>query len=154
MLYKNVFEQLQKISDEINLIKDNLHKAYVLREKKEYEACLWMLRNTLELICKNIYANTQSFESNDLELRHIIKKLEENGIIPRSILPHIRTVQTFGNYGSHTEIKDVNVLNEKMIQPPIMSTEIIFSWFVNEYHCFREKKSDSLIHTLLSSNRF
>ena len=68
MLYKNAIEQLQNVLTEIGQIKANLQKAYDHKKQKDYEACLWMLRNTLEGICKNIYANEFSKATNGLEL--------------------------------------------------------------------------------------
>lgn len=134
MLYKNGFEQLQKITDEIKHINDSLQKAYSHKDKQDYETCLWTLRNTLEAICKNVYMNEISTDVKDIELRIVIKKLDENDKIPHHILPHIRNVQTFGNHGSHPPKHDDVPLTEKMIQPAIASMEIVNEWFVNVYH--------------------
>jgi len=141
MLYKNAFEQLQNVLTEIGEIKADLQKAYDHKKQEDYEACLWMLRNTLEGICKNIYANEFTTTINGLELRQLIRKLEETNKIPGNILPHVRTVQTFGNYGSHPDNTKKRELNEKMVQPPITSMEVIMAWFINEYHCLPEHNS-------------
>jgi hypothetical protein len=142
MLYKNAFDQLQIVLNEVGQIKANLQKAYDHKVQKDYEACLWMLRNTLEGICKNIYSNEISSDTNGLELRQIIKKLEEGNKIPYNILPHIRTVQTFGNFGSHSDNNEKRELTEKMIQPPITSMEVVLVWFTSEYHGIPEKHSN------------
>jgi hypothetical protein len=148
MLYQNANEHLCKITGEINQIEAILKKAYFHIDQNDYEACLWMLRNTLEAVCKNIFVNEISSETNGIELRQIIKKLEEGDKVPRNILPHIRTVQTFGNFGSHTKGLSADELNEKMIQPPISSMEIIYRWFVNDYHGFDFYDTDNRVKSL------
>lgn len=154
MLYKSAYEQLQTVTNEIELIKTSLQKAYYHKKQKDFEACLWMLRNTLEAICKNLYVNEISTEVTGLELRQLIKKLEEGEKIPRNILPHVRTIQTFGNYGSHTENLGNKGLNDEMINPAITCMEIVYNWFINEYHRFSNETPDLELKSLMSFYKF
>lgn len=154
MIYKSAFEKLQAVTDEIEQIKTTLEKAYYHKKQQDYEACLWMLRNTLEAICKNLYVNEISPDVNGLELRQLIKKLEENEKIPRDILPHVRTIQTFGNYGSHTENLGNKGLTEEKIKPAIACMEIFYNWFINQYHGFTEENKSTELQSLLSFYKF
>ena len=139
MLYKSAYNQVQEISAEIEQIKRLLEKAYYYKDQKDFNACLWMLRNTLEAICKNIYKIEISPDINDIELRNIIKKIDIEGKVPKNILLQIRNVQNFGNYGAHNENDGNNKLSDVDINPPLLSMDIVFKWFINEYHGISEE---------------
>lgn len=141
-LFINVKEELHQIEKEISKVSSNLTKAHRLKDQKEYQATLWMLRNTLEGICKNLYLNEISSNIPALELRQLIKELEELSIIPPHILPHIRSVQTFGNYGSHTRDGYEENLEEVHILPALSSMDIIFNWFTKTYHGYNPEQDD------------
>jgi hypothetical protein len=160
MIYDKARKITENILAEIDLIDSSYGKAVYHREKKDYEVSLWMLRNTLELICKNIYVNEISLEIEGVELRTLIKRIEEKGIIPKSIMPHLRAVQTFGNFGAHPENKGESGLNDVMLQPPFQNMEIILDWFKKEYQGLTEEQKavseqePNSLQLLLSLNRF
>ncbi|MCE1168215.1 MAG: DUF4145 domain-containing protein [Sphingobacteriia bacterium] len=139
MVYKDAYKQLEIVLQEIAQIKTIYQRACEKKNTKDFDGCLWTLRNTLEGICKNIYQNEFNIKTDGLDLRNIIKKLEEEKKIPKNIMPHVRTIQTFGNFGSHNSDSSTGKLNEKMIQPPLTSMEVFLNWFISEYHEVPEK---------------
>ncbi len=116
-----------------------------LRLKEEYERAisdqyqdptvsLWRARRIAESICKQIYAQDISLPPERLMLAEAINELEKAKIVPMPIIIPLRTIQHYGNLGSHDQGKESNYITPEYAQSCLSSLATVVNWYLKTYH--------------------
>ena len=103
------------------------------------EVSLLQARKSAEAICKSIYVKEglhkkQGKPLSKLMLNEVIQSLERNNILPDYIKINLRTIQAFGNYGSHYQPEENGIITADYIKPCLLSLATVFNWYVKEYY--------------------
>lgn len=102
------------------------------------EVSLFQARKSAEAICKAVYIkedlHKQGKPVSKLMLNEMIQSLERNGKLPKHILINLGTIQAFGNFGSHDQGEDNDVITVDYIQPCLLALGTVFNWYVQDYH--------------------
>jgi hypothetical protein len=91
-------------------------------------------RKAIEAICKELY-NSRGVEpankrpADSFELDELIRVLDNSKVIPRSISIQIKTIQSFGNFGSHDQGKEGIDFTPAMAEPCINALDIVVDWY-------------------------
>lgn len=151
MKYKELLQHFDKTRTAIKLIDSKYGEANDDRIMGKYNNSLWNLRNTLELVLKNIYTNSINESLPETGLKNIIKEIQSTKTIPDTLIPSVRTVQSFGNQGAHTDGNGVSDFTHEKVNPAFLSMELILNWFKYEYHGFSPNEEDIFLQ---SHNKF
>ena len=107
------------------------------------EVSLFQARKSAEAICKSIYIKEGLHKQKEkqlskLMLNDIIQLLERNNVLPDYIKINLRTIQAFGNYGSHYQPEENGVITAEYIKPCLLGLATVFNWYVKEYYDNRD----------------
>ncbi|MEE2828931.1 MAG: tetratricopeptide repeat protein, partial [Myxococcota bacterium] len=98
-------------------------------------------RKTAEAICKQVYRAYAEAHPESKEFKHppdkqmlndLIARLERVSRFPLVVSTAIRTIQAFGNIGSHDQGAEADHVTTEAIQPAIAALETVVRWFCTE----------------------
>lgn len=124
------------------MVNKELNRIRKLYEKTHFycstdpEVALAQARKSAEAICKSIYVKTISNKGKPVEkmmLDELIKGLTREGILPKSIGIHLRTIQEFGNFGVHDQGEESELISPEYIQPCFSALGTVFSWYLSSF---------------------
>lgn len=141
------FERLRQIIDNTessylqseNRIVQYYKKTLAYCSSHDPEASLWMARKTAEALCRRIFEQEISSNTNTATtLDKFIELLGKQNILPQYVIIPLRTIQSYGNYGTHDQGKEGNIITTEYAQPCIQALTIIMKWYLSEYHHIQE----------------
>lgn len=143
------------MSDEIERLRGILREIGGLKDNSPHLA-LVQARKAAEAICKSIWIQEtgEPFQGKSM-LDGMIAKLEKAGFLPKKIAVSIRTIQHFGNIGSHDNSDDKAVLTSLDITPCLQALGNVTKWYCEKYaleHTFTLSDIEGLVATLAKSN--
>jgi ABC-type sugar transport system substrate-binding protein len=138
-------ERLQGSAEErIEHLEREIHRLHVvLRKAVSYseadpEVFLGQARKAAEAICRVIHDRERTRRKGVPELRKrsqlddMIQLLATHDLVPKHMLLHLRTIQGFGNYGSHDQSDGFEVSSD-FIQPCLLALTTFTYWYFTEY---------------------
>ena len=129
------FEKLRQIIEATKcLVIQYYEKALAYYSVHDPEAALWMARKTVEAICRKIFEqHISSNTNNTTKLDKYIELLSKENILPQYIIIPLRTIQYYGNYGTHAQGDDSIALTNEYAEPCIQALKTIIKWYRTDY---------------------
>ncbi len=134
----NMKQRIDYLEAEVKRVR-KLYEKTLKYQELDPEVSLLQARKSAEAICKSIYVKeglhkNQNKPLSKLMLNEIIHLLERNSILPDYIKINLRTIQAFGNYGSHYQPEENGFITADYIKPCLLSLATVFNWYVKEYY--------------------
>jgi hypothetical protein len=132
--WKDLLSELTSIHTRI-LGRYKKAKAYA---ETDPEVALSEARKTAEAIYKHVYTSyaTAHPDNNDFKkpaekqmLNDMASRLEKVKAVPLVVSTAIRTIQAFGNIGSHDQGEEADHVTTESIKAPIAGLETVVRWF-------------------------
>lgn len=105
--------------------------------RSDPETALIMSRKSIEAMCRQIYRHKFSGISKKpvekLTLDEILSRITNEGVIPRRIIIALRTVQNYGNFGSHEQDVCSDRIDNEFVKPCLYSLAMAVNWYFGEY---------------------
>jgi len=143
------------LSDDIEHLRELFRDIGGLKDNSPHLA-LVQSRKAAESICKSIWVQEtgEPFQGKSM-LDGMIAKLEKANYMPKKIAVSIRTIQHFGNIGSHDHSDDKTVLTSLDITPCLQALGNVTKWYCEKYgfeQTFALSDIEGLVATLAKSN--
>ncbi|MCP4753068.1 MAG: DUF4145 domain-containing protein [Proteobacteria bacterium] len=117
--------------DFAGIIKEYNDALDFLKAEKPEEA-LWRSRRTAEAICQQIFKTEISDKIGKMTLENYISTFSNKKAIPGRILIPLRTIQSYGNFGTHYQ--DEEEISSDYVKPCLESLGFLVKWFFSDYH--------------------
>ncbi len=134
----NVKQCIEYLEAEVKRVR-KLYEKTLKYQDLDPEVSLLQARKSAEAICKSIYFKEGLHKKKGkplsrLMLNEVIQALERDNILPDYIKINLRTIQAFGNYGSHYQPEENGVITADYIKPCLLGLATVFNWYVKEYY--------------------
>lgn len=120
-------------------------KAYM---ESDPEVSLMLARKAAEAIAKFLYREHVHPEAGTMMLEKLIEQLTTNKQVPKSILLHLRTIQTHGNFGAHDQDDDNEAITSDYVLPCLNSLDFVSAWLASKYLKAIDIPSKIIVHDL------
>jgi hypothetical protein len=128
---------LERIDNQLDWIV-KLYDKTIAYAKTDPEVSLILARKVAESICNQIfYAKLPSSNSTkSMMLNDVIDKLKGANALPKLIVTHLTTIQSFGNYSAHYQGEEdaYEVLDFNHIIGPLNSLTNLVRWYLNVFY--------------------
>lgn len=130
-------QKIEELEREIDRLKYLLQKAIKYSEA-DPEVFLGQARKTTEAICLAIHRRESKLRKGLPAIRKratlddMIQILVSNDLIPKHMVIHLRTIQSFGNYGAHEQSDWVEISCD-YIKPCLLALTTFTYWYFNDY---------------------
>ena len=111
----------------------NYYQRTLSYQHSDPEAALWMARKATEAICRQIFVREVSPNIGNATLEELLVQLNKRKIIPKGIEVPIRTIQQYGNLGTHDQGVDNITITREYAEPCLKSLSTVVDWYFNEY---------------------
>ena len=111
----------------------NYYQRTLSYQHSDPEAALWMARKATEAICRQIFAKEISPNIGNATLEELLTQLSKRKAIPKGIEIPIRTIQQYGNFGTHDQGHDNIAITQEFAEPCLKSLSTVVDWYFNEY---------------------
>jgi hypothetical protein len=132
----------QDLTNRMDKLEKEVHRINRLFEKAcQYQhanpsAALWQARVSAESICKRIYVDLGLEKSGKpaakQELDSLIQALAHK-VFPDRICILLRTIQSFGNFGSHDQGDESDQITGEYVEPCLTALSSVVKWYFSEY---------------------
>lgn len=126
--------QHDDIAKALNRIEQYYRRTLSYYAANDPEASLWMARKTAEAMCRQIFERNVSPNAEKLTLDKFIELLNKHNALPRYIEIPLRTIQSYGNYGTHDQGEDTEIITKWYVQPCLHALASIIEWYFSTYH--------------------
>jgi hypothetical protein len=98
-------------------------------------AALNEARTIAEAVCHSALQRTTSIDPKNTTLDNLVTLLEKNGVLPRHLEPALRTIQMYGNFGSHHQrldgVDDTSVERTQahFVKSTIEALDLVLDWY-------------------------
>lgn len=117
-------------------------KTFAYCQSHDPEASLWMARKTAEAVCRQVFEQEVSDNSNaETSFDKFLEMFGKQRVVPRYVLIPLRTIQSYGNYGTHDQGADGGIITTEYAQPCLNALTTIVKWYLSEY---RHVKDDAV----------
>jgi hypothetical protein len=120
------------LEQELNHIR-NYYQRTLSYQHSDPEAALWMARKATEAICRQIFVKEISPNIGNATLEELLVQLNKRKAIPKGIEVPIRTIQQYGNFGTHDQGHDNIAITQEFAEPCLKSLSTVVDWYFNEY---------------------
>jgi len=96
------------------------------------ETSLMYSRKSAEAICLNIFATRVGQTPTTNKLDELISLLNKKGILPEKITIPLRTMQQYGNFGSHVQ-QNCGGIEREYIDPCLLSLIQVINWYFHDF---------------------
>ncbi|GEM_PF-2844276 len=120
------------LEQELDHIK-NYYQRTLSYQYSDPEAALWMARKATEAICRQIFVKEISPNIGTITLDELLVQLSKKRLIPKGIEVPIRTIQQYGNFGTHDQGHDNIAITQEFAEPCLKSLSTVVDWYFNEY---------------------
>lgn len=130
-------KRIEGLEDELARIK-NLYGKALSYQNIDPEVALWQARKSAEAVCKQIYLLEGVADNNKpvskMMLNDLVQVLARSEALPTHIIISLRTIQDFGNFGTHDQGQENAYITEDYIKPCLQSLATVVEWYFNKYH--------------------
>lgn len=122
--------QLQELRAKVSVLSQIIAKAHLYADT-DPEIALHQARKSAEAICLSIFSVVIG-PPGRLQFEDLIRKLDERKVLPRRVLIPLRTIQAYGNHGSHPDL-DGGTFDPDYAAPCLLALAQVTSWYFIEY---------------------
>lgn len=124
-------QRVDNLEREMKRIK-SLYDQTLTYKDTDPRTFLMHARLAAEAICKNIFMSKVSPNPGNLMLDGLLEKLNAASVLPKRIALPLRTIQAYGNFGSHDQ-PEQEVITPEYIRPCLEAFVIVARWYFTEY---------------------
>jgi len=124
-------QRVDNLERELKRIK-SLYDQTLTYKDTDPRTFLMHARLAAEAICKNIFITKISSNPGNLMLDGLLEKLNAASVLPKRIALPLRTIQAYGNFGSHDQ-PEQEVITPEYIRPCLEAFVIVARWYFTEY---------------------
>lgn len=132
MSTEDLENRVLSLEQEVNHIK-SYYQRTLSYQYSDPEAALWMARKATEAICRQIFVREISPNLGTITLEELLVQLTKRRLIPKGIEVPIRTIQQYGNFGTHDQGHDNIAITREFAEPCLKSLSTVVDWYFNEY---------------------
>ncbi len=132
MSTEDLENRVLSLEQELNHIR-NYYQRTLSYQHSDPEAALWMARKATEAICRQIFVKEISPNIGTITLEELLVQLSKKRLIPKGIEVPIRTIQQYGNFGTHDQGHDNITITQEFAEPCLKSLSTVVDWYFNEY---------------------
>ena len=125
--------RLERIEVELESIKRYYEKSVSYSQNNDPAAALWMARKAAEAICSELFLSTIGKPPKNASLDVLIDKLVNQDAIPKKIQVPLRTIQTYGNFGTHHQRESTEPITPEYAQPCLQALATVVRWYFDEH---------------------
>lgn len=125
--------RLERIEVELESIKQYYEKSVSYSQNNDPAAALWMARKAAEAICSELFRTTIGKPPKNASLDILIDKLVNQDAIPKKIQVPLRTIQTYGNFGTHHQRESTEPITPEYAQPCLQALATVVRWYFDEH---------------------
>lgn len=125
--------RLERIEVELESIKQYYEKSVSYSQNNDPAAALWMARKAAEAICSELFRSTIGKPPKNASLDVLIDKLVNQDAIPKKIQVPLRTIQTYGNFGTHHQRESTEPITPEYAQPCLQALATVVRWYFDEH---------------------
>jgi len=115
----------------------DLHLRALAYRVEDPEAALTKARQVAETIARRLYRDGTFEKSsrplNKLLLNDLLTRLEQESVLPRHIALPMRTLQFYGNFGTHYQGQESEKITTQYIGPGLEALAVVVPWFLTDY---------------------
>lgn len=125
--------RIERIEVELESIRQYYDKSVSYSQNNDPAAALWMARKAAEAICAELFRSTIGKPPKNASLDVLIDKLVNQEAIPRNIQVPLRTIQTYGNFGTHHQLESKEPITPEYAQPCLQALATVVRWYFHEH---------------------
>ena len=97
------------------------------------ETALMNARKAAEAVCARVFEHKVGKPPKSLTLQPLIEKLTQLDAVPEQILIALRTIQNYGNFGSHHQTGEPQSITPEFAQPCLQALGTVVRWYCEEF---------------------
>lgn len=97
------------------------------------ETALMNARKAAEAVCSRVFEHKVGKPPKSLTLQPLIEKLAQLDALPEHILIALRTIQNYGNFGSHHQAGEPQPITSEFAQPCLQSLGTVVRWYCQDF---------------------
>jgi formylglycine-generating enzyme required for sulfatase activity len=130
---KSADERLANLEQRVAYLSRLVLKAHQYQQS-DPESALNQARKSAEAICYHLF-RVEIGKPGNMMLEDLISKLKDRGIIPPRVVLSLKTIQLFGNFGSHAQngqdgYEEVSV---ESVAPCLSALAVVTNWYFSDY---------------------
>ncbi len=127
----DVQHRLDRIEEELQRVR-LLYLRTLKYKDDDPETFLMHARRAAEAICRQLFIEHVNPTPGNIMLEGLIEKLSGAGVLPRSIVIPLRTIQGYGNFAVH-DASEQGVFTPGYIQPCLQALSVVADWYFAEH---------------------
>ncbi len=125
-------ERVERLEAEVASIRRLYEKTLDYRER-DPETALMNARKAAEAVCSRVFEHKVGKPPKSMTLQPLIEKLTQTDAIPEHILVALRTIQSYGNFGSHHQAGEPQSITAAFAQPCLQALGTVVQWYFDQY---------------------
>lgn len=97
------------------------------------ETALMNARKAAEAVCSRVFEHKVGKPPKNLTLQPLIEKLSQLDAVPEQILVALRTIQSYGNFGSHHQAGEPQSITAEFAQPCLQALGTVVQWYFQQF---------------------
>jgi TolB-like protein/HEPN domain-containing protein len=125
-------ERVERLEAEVASIR-RLYEKTLDYSERDPETALMNARKAAEAVCSRVFEHKVGKPPKSMTLQPLIEKLTQLDAIPEHILVALRTIQSYGNFGSHHQAGEPQSITAAFAQPCLQALGTVVQWYFDEY---------------------
>jgi len=101
--------------------------------KTDPETALMNARKAAEAVCSRVFEHKVGKPPKSMTLQPLIERLTQLDAVPEQILIALRTIQNYGNFGSHHQTGEPQPITPEFAQPCLQSLGTVVRWYCEDF---------------------
>ena len=101
--------------------------------KTDPETALMNARKAAEAVCSRVFEQKVGKPPKSMTLQPLIERLAQIDAVPEQILIALRTIQNYGNFGSHHQAGEPQPITPEFAQPCLQSLGTVVRWYCEDF---------------------
>jgi len=110
-----------------------LYEKTLAYSDSDPETALMNARKAAEAVCSRVFAHKVGKPPKSMTLQPLIEKLAQLDAVPEHILVALRTIQNYGNLGSHHQPGESAKITPEFAQPCLQALGTVVQWYFNQF---------------------
>ncbi len=125
-------KRVERLESELAGIR-RLYEKTLSYSDSDPETALMNARKAAEAVCSQVFEHKVGKPPKSMTLQPLIEKLTQLDAFPEHILVSLRTIQGFGNLGSHHQPGEPAEITPEFAQPCLAALGTVVQWYFKEY---------------------
>ncbi|MBM4021511.1 MAG: DUF4145 domain-containing protein [Planctomycetes bacterium] len=110
-----------------------LYEKTLAYSDSDPETALMNARKAAEAVCSRVFEHKVGKPPKSMTLQPLIEKLAQLDAVPENILIALRTIQSYGNFGSHHQAGEPQPITAEFAQPCLQALGTVVQWYFNQF---------------------